>query len=99
MRECSNNPIEHFAVSAVKLALQPAEKSDLVRVQRTAVKMKPVRNSDTAMTALYRFNRIGASQNDEVPVNGSPPDVKLMCQIASSLTPPEDFGGTLPPAA
>ena len=44
---------------------------------------------NAAVTTLYRFNRIGASQNDKVPVNGSPANVKLMSQVASSLMPPE----------
>ncbi len=62
MRKRGDDSAEHFTVSAVKLALQSAEKSDFVRVQRTAVQVKPLRNSDTAMTARHRFNRVGAGQ-------------------------------------
>ena len=89
MRKRGDNPVEHFQIGTVKRFRQPAEKCDLRRVQRTTVQMKPVRHSDTAMTALDGFNRIGASQNDKVPVNGSPADVKFMSQIASSFMPPE----------
>ena len=89
MRKRGDNPVEHFQIGAVEGFRQPTKKCDLRRVQRTTVQVKPVRHSDTAMTALDCFNRIGASQNDKVPVNGSPADVKLMCQVASSLMPPE----------
>ena len=89
MRKRGDNPVEHFQIGAAKGFRQPAEKCDLRRVQRTAVQVKPVCYSDAAVTTLYRFNRVGAGQNDKVPVNGSSTDVKLMRQITSSFMPPE----------
>ena len=89
MRKHGDNLVEHFQIGTVKRFRQPAEKCDLRRVQRTTVQVNPVRYSHATVTALDCFNRIGTSQNDKVPVNGPPADVKLMCQIASSLIPPE----------
>ena len=61
MRKYSDNPVEHFQVRAVQRFPQPAEKSDLRRVQRPTVQVKPLRHSDAAMMAFYGFNPIGIS--------------------------------------
>lgn len=57
MRKYSDNPVEHFQVRAVQGFPQPAEKSDLRRVQRTAVKVEPLGNSDTAMIVVLQIKR------------------------------------------
>ena len=78
MRKRSDNAVEHFQIGAVKMLPQPAEESDLGRVQRTAVQIEPLRHSNTAMTALDGFNRIGASQHHNVAANCPGADVKFM---------------------
>ena len=89
MRKGSDNSVEHFQIRTVQRFPQPAEKSDLRRVQRPAVKMEPLGNSDTAMMALDSFDRIGAGQHHNVPTNCPGADVKLMRQISVSIMPPE----------
>lgn len=78
MRKRSDNAVEHFQIGAVKMLPQPAEESDFRKVQRTAVQVEPLRNSDTAVTALHRFNRIGAGQHHNVTANCPGTDIKLM---------------------
>ena len=68
MRKYSDNPVEHFQIGAVQRFPQPAEKSDLRRVQRTAVKVEPLGHSDAAMMAFDGFNRIGAGQHLSTPI-------------------------------
>ena len=89
MRKRSDNAVEHFAVMAVQRFLQPAEQSNFFRIEHPAVQVEPFRNSDAAMTALDGFNRIGAGQHHNVAANCPGADVKLMCQIAISIMPPE----------
>ena len=69
-------------------SLNSAEISFL-RIEHPTVKVEPLRHSDTAVTALHRFNGIGAGQHNNIPADGSPADVKFMSQIAGSLMPPE----------
>lgn len=52
MRKYGNNAVKHFTIRAVQGFPQPAEKGNLRRVQHPAVKMEPLRHSNTAMTAL-----------------------------------------------
>ena len=89
MRKYSYNPVEHFQVRAVQRFPQPAEKSDLRRVQRPTVQVKPLRHSDAAMMAFYGFNRIGTGQHHNVTANCPGADIKLMRQISVSIVPPE----------
>ena len=89
MRKDSDNPVEHFLVGAIQGFPQPAEKRDLRRVQRPTVKVEPLCNSDAAVTALHRLNRIGAGQHHNVAANCPGTDVKFMRQIDISIVPPE----------
>ena len=78
MRKCSDDPVEHFQVRTVQGFPQPAEKSNLRRVQRTAVKAEPLGNPDAAVTALHCLDGIGAGQHNNVAANCPGADVKLM---------------------
>ncbi len=70
MRKLRDNPIQHFQIGAVKGFPQLVEKCDLRRVQRTTVQMEPLRNSEAAVTAWHRFNRIGAGQYSNISADG-----------------------------
>lgn len=78
MRKYGNNAVEHFTVGAVQRFRQPAEESDLRRVQRPAVKVEPLCHSDPAVIAPHRFEGIGAGQHHNVPANRAGADVKFM---------------------
>ena len=72
MRKRSDNPIQLFQVGAIQRFPQPAEQSNFLRIEHTAIKVEPLRHSDAAVTTLDRFNRIRAGQHNNVAPKCSP---------------------------